>query len=81
MITPQADGSTLLRITENGEIRNVFFRFVSRFFMGYTKTMEEYLNALGEKFGEKTAVGKLDDAGENLYRKCGLLSEITRTAL
>jgi hypothetical protein len=29
---------------------------VPRFFMGYTKTMEEYLNALGEKFGEKTTV-------------------------
>jgi uncharacterized protein YndB with AHSA1/START domain len=55
-ISPQTNGSTVLRITENGEIRNVFFRFVSRFFMGYTKTMEEYLNALGEKFGEKTTV-------------------------
>ena len=46
----------MLRITENGEIRNVFFRFAARFFIGYTKTMEDYLNALGEKFGEKTAV-------------------------
>jgi uncharacterized protein YndB with AHSA1/START domain len=55
-LTPQADGSTMLRITENGEIRNVFFRFVARFFMGYTKTMEDYLSALGEKFGEKTTV-------------------------
>jgi uncharacterized protein YndB with AHSA1/START domain len=55
-IRPEANGSTVLRITENGEIRNVFFRFVSRFFMGYTKTMEEYLNALGKKFGEKTAI-------------------------
>jgi uncharacterized protein YndB with AHSA1/START domain len=55
-ITPRANGGTMLRITENGEIRNVFFRFVARFFIGYTKTMEEYLDALGEKFGEKTAV-------------------------
>ena len=55
-LTPQADGSTMLRITENGEIRNIFFRFVSRFLMGYTKTMEDYLNALGQKFGEKTTV-------------------------
>jgi hypothetical protein len=46
----------VLRITENGEIRNIFFRFVSRFLMGYTKTMEDYLNALGQKFGEKIAV-------------------------
>jgi uncharacterized protein YndB with AHSA1/START domain len=55
-LTPQSDGSTTLRITENGEIRNVFFRFAARLFLGYTKTMEDYLNALGEKFGEKTAV-------------------------
>jgi uncharacterized protein YndB with AHSA1/START domain len=55
-LTPQANGTTVLRITENGEVRNLFFRFVSRFFMGYTKTMEDYLNALGQKFGEKTTV-------------------------
>jgi uncharacterized protein YndB with AHSA1/START domain len=55
-LTAQGDGTTVLRITENGEVRNVFFRFVSRFFMGYTKTMEDYLKALGEKFGEKTTV-------------------------
>ena len=55
-LTPQANGTTVLRITENGEVRNLFFRFVSRFFMGYTKTMEDYLDALGQKFGEKTTV-------------------------
>ncbi|MGD0403306.1 MAG: SRPBCC domain-containing protein [Candidatus Acidiferrales bacterium] len=55
-ITPQANGSSTLRITENGEIRNVFFRFAARFFIGYTKTMDDYLNALGGKFGEKTTV-------------------------
>jgi uncharacterized protein YndB with AHSA1/START domain len=55
-LTPQAGGSTVLRITENGEIRNVFFRFASHFFLGYTKTIEDYLNALAEKFGEKTTV-------------------------
>jgi len=55
-LAPQADGSTTLRITENGEIRNVFFRFAARVFLGYTKTMDDYLKALGEKFGEKTAI-------------------------
>ncbi|HXN71878.1 MAG TPA: SRPBCC family protein [Candidatus Acidoferrales bacterium] len=55
-LTPQADDGTVLRITENGEVRNVFFRFVARLFIGYTKTMEDYLNALGEKLGEKTTV-------------------------
>src|ERR1700735_1423448 len=57
-LTPRADGSTVLRITENGEIRQGFFRIAARFFIGYTKTMEDYLNALGQKFGEKTAIEK-----------------------
>jgi Polyketide cyclase / dehydrase and lipid transport len=51
-----ADGGTLLRITEHGEVRNVIFRFVSRYIMGQTKTMEDYLNALGQKFGEKISI-------------------------
>lgn len=51
-----ADGGTLLRITENGEVRSVIFRFVSRYVMGQTKTMEDYLNALGQKFGEKPSI-------------------------
>lgn len=55
-LTPQADGSAALRITENGEVRNVFFGFASRFFIAYTKTMEDYLSALSEKFGKKTTV-------------------------
>jgi uncharacterized protein YndB with AHSA1/START domain len=55
-LTPQADGNTALRITENGEIHNVFFRFVARFFIGYTATMEDYLKALGLKFNEQTAI-------------------------
>ncbi len=44
-------GSTL-RITENGEVYNPFFRFVSRFIIGYHATMDGYLHALGKKFGE-----------------------------
>ena len=55
-LTPQPDGSTSLRITENGEIHNVFFRFAARFFIAYTATMEDYLKALGQKFNEKTAI-------------------------
>jgi hypothetical protein len=41
-----------LRITEDGEIRNPIFRFVARFFLGYTATMEAYLRDLGRRFGE-----------------------------
>lgn len=51
-----ADGGTLLRITEHGEIRNVIFRFVSRYIMGQSKTIEDYLNALGRKFGEPITI-------------------------
>jgi uncharacterized protein YndB with AHSA1/START domain len=37
-----ADGGTLLTITERGEVYNPFFRFVSRFVMGHTATIEQY---------------------------------------
>lgn len=54
-ITPTPAGCRL-RITERGEVRNVIFRFVSRFVLGYTGTMKTYLESLGAKFGEKTQV-------------------------
>jgi hypothetical protein len=51
-----ADGGTVLRITERGEVYNPIFRFVSRVFMSNTKTIEIYLNALGKKFGETVQI-------------------------
>ena len=48
VITPAGSGSTLT-ITENGEVYNPIFRFVSRYIMGYTATMDHYLKALGNK--------------------------------
>jgi len=56
VLVRQPDGSTLLRITEDGEVHNPVFRFVARFFIGYTKTMEDYLHALGGKFSEAVTV-------------------------
>jgi hypothetical protein len=53
-----ADGGTLLRITERGEVYNPIFRFVSHFFMSQTKTMEDYLSALGKKFGETVTISE-----------------------
>ena len=50
-ITPTAGGSEL-RVTEDGEVYNVIFRFVSRFIMGYNGSLETYLRDLGKKFGE-----------------------------
>ncbi len=57
-ISPAPDGNSLLRITENGEIYNPVFRFVARFFMGYSKTQEQYLLALGSKFGQNVTIEK-----------------------
>jgi hypothetical protein len=51
------DGSAL-RITEDGEIYNPIFRFVSRFFLGYTATIDTYLNSLAKKFGEPPQIGE-----------------------
>jgi len=52
------DGGTLLRVTERGEVYNPIFRFVSRFIMGHTKSLEDYLNALGKKFGETVTISE-----------------------
>jgi uncharacterized protein YndB with AHSA1/START domain len=50
-LAPDGAG-TRLTITENGEVYNPVFRFVSRFVLGYTSTMESVLRALGTKLGE-----------------------------
>lgn len=47
-----ADSGTRLTITERGEVYNPIFRFVARFFLGYTSTMDAVLRALGTKHGE-----------------------------
>lgn len=50
-LTPDGSG-TRLTITENGEVYNPIFRFVSRFILGHTSMMEGVLRALGTKHGE-----------------------------
>lgn len=54
-ITPDANGG-FLRVTERGEVYNPIFRFISRFVIGHTASLEQYLSALGKKFGESTVV-------------------------
>jgi len=54
-IAPEAEGSAV-RVTEDGEIYNVIFRFVARYFMGYTSSIEGYLRDLGRKFGESVQI-------------------------
>jgi hypothetical protein len=52
------DGSSLVRITENGEIYSPIFRVAARFVLGDSRTQEEYLQALGAKFGQPVAIEK-----------------------
>ena len=46
------NGGTRVKITEDGEVSNVIFRFMSRYVLGHTSTMDSYLTALAKKFGE-----------------------------
>jgi uncharacterized protein YndB with AHSA1/START domain len=50
-IAPDANGS-VVTITENGEVHNPLFRFMSRFVFGHYRTLELYAKDLGRKFGE-----------------------------
>ena len=54
-LTPAGDGATTLRITEDGEVYNPIFRFVSRFVMGHDATINQYLSAVGTRFPEVAA--------------------------
>jgi uncharacterized membrane protein len=47
-----AGNGTRIRITEDGDVSNILFRFMSRFVFGHTSTLDGYLLALGAKFGE-----------------------------
>lgn len=49
--TPDGKG-TRVTITENGEVSNVFFRFMSYYVFGHTSTLDQYLKALAKRFGE-----------------------------
>lgn len=51
-ITPTTEGGCQLTVTERGTVSNPLFRFVSKFVFGHTATMEKYLTALANKFGE-----------------------------
>jgi len=53
----QAAGeNTVLRITEDGQVYNPMFRFMSRFVFGQTRTMDTYLRALGKATGQEITV-------------------------
>jgi hypothetical protein len=44
-----APEGTRLTITENGEVYNPIFRFLSKFVFGHTKTMDDYLASLQKR--------------------------------
>jgi len=48
---------TALRITEDGEIYSPVFRFVSRFVIGHTRTIDNYLRALAAQTGDSITIG------------------------
>jgi len=48
--------NTVVRITEDGEVHNPVFRFVSRFIIGHTRTLDAYLRALGKATGQDVEV-------------------------
>jgi len=46
------NGGTRVTITEEGEVSNVLFRFMSRYIFGHTATLDSYLTSLAKRFGE-----------------------------
>jgi uncharacterized protein YndB with AHSA1/START domain len=54
----RAPGGSTLTITEEGEVYNPVFRFVSHFFMDMGATAEAYLAALGKRLAEVPATRK-----------------------
>jgi hypothetical protein len=57
-ISSQKDGVSQLRISEAGEIYNPIFRVAARYVLGYSRTQEQYLQALGAKFGQPVTIEK-----------------------
>lgn len=55
-IQPQSGGCSVT-ITEDGEVYNPVFRFVSKFIMGQTRTMEDYLAMLSNALQSSKAQG------------------------
>ena len=51
-LSPAGTGRTMVRITEDGEVYNPVFRFVSRYVMGHEATIKQYLSSIGTRFPE-----------------------------
>lgn len=55
VLEPNA-GGTLVTITEEGEVYNPLFRFMSRFIFGHHATLERYARDLASRFGSEEGV-------------------------
>ena len=51
-----APGGATVSITEEGEVYNPIFRFVSRFIMGHHGTSSTYLHDLAARFGDEVTI-------------------------
>jgi uncharacterized protein YndB with AHSA1/START domain len=51
-IEPDGEAASRVTIVERGSVYNPIFRFVSRFIVGHTRTIDSYLRALARRFGE-----------------------------
>ncbi len=49
-------GGCTLTVTERGEVYHPLFRFVSRYVIGHTRTIDGYLRALAASVGEAAAI-------------------------
>jgi hypothetical protein len=54
-LEPQGN-ATKVTITEHGEVYNPVFRFIAKYIMGHTGTLDAYLSDLGRKFGTQVTV-------------------------
>ena len=50
-IEPEGTSGSTVTVIERGSVYNPVFRFISRFFIGHTSTIDGFLRALGKKFG------------------------------
>jgi uncharacterized protein YndB with AHSA1/START domain len=63
-LSPDGADASRVTITERGWVSNPLFRFVSRFVMGHTATLDAYLRALGKHFGNEPTPTVVAAAGE-----------------
>ena len=56
IIEPAQNGGSRLTITEQGWVKPPLFRFVSKYIIGHTKTIDEYLQALANRLGEAAQI-------------------------